>query len=815
MSSLAFAAAVYKDELPSIASLRALEAPSSSAARCSISGYYEAGDGGGGDFYWDAASALADDAGLTIKPTSVGGAGRWRRLKQNRDVDVRWFGAIADGTTHPLSEFFGSLGAAQVYYPHAVALSDEIDWAAIQATVNAIKGTWTSPTVRSGNVFLSAGPNNVDGLYVVNREINCEWTIGMKITGLSFGAASGLKEAAGSEIIWTGGGQWLNPSNTQPCINARTSYYFTLQNVNIAYSNPAWWGHLIEFGHRGGNTVGRIALLSAITFSGGNTITRASGSFGPDGDNWRVGDLVHVQGSVSNDAKTGTVVSVAANGLSMVTSGSSWTNEVISFTGNRGLYTQTGDTQMATVRDCAFVSTYAEAGTGAKAIIAMTSAIICAIENCAFLSAEIGILFRDFGYGSGVYSNAHVVRNCQFGYLDTALASCDQDIVIDGCTFEGLGGYMTAYVDIHARTTASVLRTFTFNPGPKTIVCSSGRWDTDGWTVGMAVDYGSDDGFYGPMGTITAISGDGLTMTVNGTVPDLSGPAYSAIYFYLYNDTVLNGAGIQSDETPGNSITVAGTTMTRSDGESFIDDGWTIGESVNGPGGGGYGAITNISASTLTFADVLPAPQTYTQNFYIRGGGGGGPLTFMGCWFGDQYRTDSWLKLLGSGALSLVGNFFDGNARILTNRDRLLKGSITGNVLGGSRRQESILCLGTSGAYGLSIRGNAGGCHVRSKTSISASNIDMGGNTPLVDGEAFQRTDDTFVQRVMRMSSGLLITTTIYNPYGTDTPASLVEIRGGDYEASTVGKGYVLKSPNGTRYRIKVANDGTLSTETV
>lgn len=51
-------------------------------------------------------------------------------------VDPQWFGAIADGQSHPLSAFYGSLAAAQVVYPHATALSNEIDWAAAQAAAN-------------------------------------------------------------------------------------------------------------------------------------------------------------------------------------------------------------------------------------------------------------------------------------------------------------------------------------------------------------------------------------------------------------------------------------------------------------------------------------------------------------------------------------------------------------------------------------------------------------------------------------------------------------------------------------------------------
>jgi hypothetical protein len=48
------------------------------------------------------------------------------------------YGAIGDAGNHPLSDRFGSLGAAQAVYPHATALTEQIDWAAIQAAVNAM-----------------------------------------------------------------------------------------------------------------------------------------------------------------------------------------------------------------------------------------------------------------------------------------------------------------------------------------------------------------------------------------------------------------------------------------------------------------------------------------------------------------------------------------------------------------------------------------------------------------------------------------------------------------------------------------------------
>lgn len=60
-----------------------------------VSGYYIPGDGGGGQFYWDPASALADDSGTVIIPNS-GGTGRWIRLTDGI-INVKYFGAKGDG----------------------------------------------------------------------------------------------------------------------------------------------------------------------------------------------------------------------------------------------------------------------------------------------------------------------------------------------------------------------------------------------------------------------------------------------------------------------------------------------------------------------------------------------------------------------------------------------------------------------------------------------------------------------------------------------------------------------------------------------
>lgn len=51
-------------------------------------------------------------------------------------VTPQMFGATANGFSNPLSNYYASLAEAQVAFPHAEALSDEIDWAAWQKAVN-------------------------------------------------------------------------------------------------------------------------------------------------------------------------------------------------------------------------------------------------------------------------------------------------------------------------------------------------------------------------------------------------------------------------------------------------------------------------------------------------------------------------------------------------------------------------------------------------------------------------------------------------------------------------------------------------------
>lgn len=74
-----------------------------------VLGYYEAGDGGGGLFFYDAAGVGADNKGTVIAPTT--GSGRWLRSYSGAIISIGWFGAVGDGVTDDAA----AINAALVY----------------------------------------------------------------------------------------------------------------------------------------------------------------------------------------------------------------------------------------------------------------------------------------------------------------------------------------------------------------------------------------------------------------------------------------------------------------------------------------------------------------------------------------------------------------------------------------------------------------------------------------------------------------------------------------------------------------------------
>lgn len=103
-------------------------------------------------------SLYTANGGSVVRYSRAGAGAQVRSISQKFQelpASPQDFGAVADGNSHPLSEKYSSLAAAQAVYPFATALTDELDWAATQAAVNA-----------SRRVYIPMGT------YLLNREVS-------------------------------------------------------------------------------------------------------------------------------------------------------------------------------------------------------------------------------------------------------------------------------------------------------------------------------------------------------------------------------------------------------------------------------------------------------------------------------------------------------------------------------------------------------------------------------------------------------------------------------------------------------------------
>lgn len=97
---------------------------------------------------------------LPANPTANLQAAPKQYVDAKEPFNVKNYGAIGDGASHPLSAFYGTLAAAQAVYPKATALTNEIDWAAAQTALDAAG-------VAGGRVVFPAGRYMMSGELVI------------------------------------------------------------------------------------------------------------------------------------------------------------------------------------------------------------------------------------------------------------------------------------------------------------------------------------------------------------------------------------------------------------------------------------------------------------------------------------------------------------------------------------------------------------------------------------------------------------------------------------------------------------------------
>lgn len=199
------------------------------------------------------ASAVSPDDVKVIADSSI--TERDFSLRFAERINVRDYGAIGDGSTHPLSGVFGSLAAAQAVYPHADSLTNELDWAAIQLAINTAskpaaiylpKGKYrvNKPIVlpATQGIILcgdpSGGRNTWEGK---PTHIQCKQTTGYLINDAAVTGGS-LSDCLTVEDIFFDGsdGALADASGTTTCTGVYQNGHASADVANLAFRRCAF-----------------------------------------------------------------------------------------------------------------------------------------------------------------------------------------------------------------------------------------------------------------------------------------------------------------------------------------------------------------------------------------------------------------------------------------------------------------------------------------------------------------------------------------------------------------------------------------------
>ncbi|MBE6637232.1 MAG: hypothetical protein E7618_05455 [Ruminococcaceae bacterium] len=154
--------------------------PESTDAIVMLDGYTIAGDGGGGLFYWDSSDTTPDNGGTVIAPKGAD-TGRYHRIFDGMTFNVRWFGAIGNGSADDTEAIQAAIDAlpdngGEVILPGGTYR--------ISKPLEVGNGTKDTPSTKNGIRLIgmgsSAGHETISLTYIRPKQ---EMEIMMKING--------------------------------------------------------------------------------------------------------------------------------------------------------------------------------------------------------------------------------------------------------------------------------------------------------------------------------------------------------------------------------------------------------------------------------------------------------------------------------------------------------------------------------------------------------------------------------------------------------------------------------------------------------
>lgn len=779
MTAVALSADIFSDRLTSMELFRALPAPAIDRARAHLSGYWSAGDGGGGDFYWMPASTADDDGGLIIKPDEIdpGDPGRWFRFYVGGLYNLKWWGAVGDYSSHTLSERrpTWTIEDWQAVYPIAVALDDEIDWVALLTALHRTQVYYPNPSGAGDN---SRGGTVVAPLggYMLNRELTPPegetfWCIRVKSVGPQ-GFAAVSRDGGATRFIYTGDGGTVGRF-----ADFRTSYYTDMEDITVWYNNPDFAGKVL-FDHRWADGIpsdGSYARYRRCTFTGDPSVFGA-------GEGAKA--LISLHLSLSGDIQECSFGMAQAHirFREFPTSGQPYSNKMVC-RGNShqfGKWHHVNIGEATTIEDATVegLGGYTESfitddGQRSECLEAVSFDVDAGSQTITLNDAS-GRTWADYGFVVGMTPFLLDRQNRVNGPNNI---TCQPITAIDGggLVMHVPGSGLVDQTNTWGRLQASQVvagqpgayceatpgDTWTFDAATRSVTRVNGRWDEDGWDPAggnsemSLAGTSSNDGVF----STASISGDGKTLyfaSKGGVSPAavvdevVTGPAALAITsgagpFTVrgcwMGDMFLPGSIWCDFKNPISSATIENNLMVgatrafrlRSGGTFFRIEANGISSvlepmTVDPLGGGWSNATIESNSTAMPFLDPEGQACAYNLNMSCNGEYAQDVIDLTM----ESVTYRSRLTIVGGGVGDMAG--FDTAALGLTQG---LGGSLG---LGSDAEHALIESFGGGGLFlnklgaGYIHVGRVGSYNAISKTSTPTSPVDCGGciATPLV-----------------------------------------------------------------------------------